>query len=165
MSGKVPKVDGCVAARTPESLTEILPRWHGVLGQNIGNAVLAQGEGMVKGMEGAINRLGNVCRELPREWVSQQKWEMGELIREMVSKAERRVPSKLRREEIIKCKQYVNRHYVVLPLDKNVGKPIVLCKNLYARLLMEAYGDETQFEVLADFTNGEGARDFASARI
>ena len=64
--------------------------------------------------------------------------------------AVRNLPDCLRLDRITAVKRDIYRSMVILPLDKNGGKPVLLCKRLYAQLLIEQYSDEKQFSVIAD---------------
>ena len=55
--------------------------------------------------------------------------------------------------------------FVVLLLDKNTVKPIVLRKKLHVALLLGAYGDLTQFEVLKRCMWGEVHSSFVEVLV
>ena len=63
----------------------------------------------------------------------------------------------MQHHNLLKAKRCINRQFVVLPLDKNPGRPIVVCRKLYYNLLQSAYGDTAPFEPIADFSTVERA--------
>ena len=62
-------------------------------------------------------------------------------------------------------KRDVNRQFVILPLDKNAGKAALMCRRLYARTLLEQYGDTAQFTTIADCDTPAAARQHATQYI
>ena len=72
-----------------------------------------------------------------------------------------KVPESLQREHLLSAKRHINRRFVVVPLDKNPGRPIVVCRKLYHNLPLQAYGDECQFECVADLPTVKQASKFA----
>ena len=155
------RVNGCVAVRSVGEVRKLLPRWAPLLNQILTNAVLGEEDQFLRGARGAVQRLIRACPHMPPEWkpVLQQQVVSG--VKELYSAAVTDTPSCLHRTELQCARRDIDTRFVVLPLDKNGGKGMVMCKRLYAQLLLQHYGDDTQFELLHDATSRSDAEQYA----
>ena len=70
-------------------------------------------------------------------------------------------PFCLHRTELQRAHRHIETWFVWLLLDKNGGKGMVICKRLYAQLLLQHYGDDAQFELLHDATSRSNSEQYA----
>ena len=155
------RVNGCIAVRSVGEVRTLLPRWAPLLNQNLTNAVLGDEEQFLRGARGAVQRLIRACPRMPPEWkpVLQQQVVSG--VKELYCTAVQDTPSCLHRTELQRARKHIGARFVVLPLDKNGGKGMVMCKRLYAQLLLQHYGDDAQFELLHDSASQSDAEQYA----
>ena len=66
---------------------------------------------------------------------------------------------------IKRVRRTLNHEYVVLPVDKNSGGMVVVCKRLYYSKVVETYGNRKQFEPLFTGDTVDQARDWANQRL
>ena len=155
------RVNGCVAVRSVGEVRTLLPRWAPLLNQNLTNAVLGDEEQFLRGARGAVQRLLRACPNMPSEWkpVLQQQVVSG--VKDLYHTAVAETPSCLHRDELQRARRDIATRFVVLPLDKNGGKGMVMCRRLYAQLLLQHYGDDAQFELLHDAESKQDADTYA----
>ena len=128
--------------------------------QNMSNSVLGPVDLYVTQARQAVWRAAKACPFLPVTWRSSLVDDAVHLTRRLFTTVAAQVPEALQRDHLLSVKRTINRQFVVLPLDKNPGRPIVLCRRLYYNLLLQSYGDETQFECVADFQTVQQASKF-----
>ena len=155
-----PRVQGCVAVRDVRQLRQLLPTGADGLLQNMSNSVLGPVDLYVTQARQAVWRAAKACPFLPVTWRSSLVDDAVHLTRRLFTTVAAQVPAALQRDHLLSVKRTINRQFVVLPLDKNPGRPIVLCRRLYYNLLLQSYGDETQFECVADFPTVQQASKF-----
>ena len=90
------------------------------------------------------------CAFVPFSWRSSVVEDVVHLTSKLYDTVAQRRLAALQPESQVQAKCHVNRPFVVLPMDINPGRRIVLCKKLYWDLLLLAYGGTSQFERVAD---------------
>ena len=150
---QIPRVSGCVVIRTLHDIRKLNPSWVPVLVQCLGNAVLGAEGTYVTWAPQASHKLAKGCPYFPRSWAPQLTTHFCNLASLAYANAIRDVPPSLRLDRVLAVKRDVNRRFVILPLDKNAGKPALMCRRLYASTLLDQYGDTTQFSTIADCDN------------
>ena len=66
---------------------------------------------------------------------------------------------------IKRVRRTLNHKYVVLPVGKNSGGMVVVCKRLYYSKVVETYGNRKQFEPLLTENTVDQATDWANQRL
>ena len=153
----IPRVQGCVAVRHAGHLRQLLPSVADSLLQNMSNFVLGSIDVYTQQTRQAAWRAVRACPSLPISWRSSVVQDAVHLTSKLYDTVPQGVPATMQRDHLLKGKRCINRQFVVLPLDKNPGRPIAVCRKLYYNLLLSSYGDTTQFEPIADFSTLEGA--------
>ena len=59
-----------------------------------------------------------------------------------------RLPWCLRMDTLTKMRELYNSRFVFLPLDKNAGKMVCMCRKLYFQRLLAVYEDRKQFRAV-----------------
>ena len=131
----------------------------------MGNAVLDTEDTYITWAHQASHRLARAGPFFPHSWAPQLTTHFCNLASLAYKNAIRNVPPSLHFNRIVAVKRAINRHFVILPLDKNAGKPALMCRRLYARTLLDQYGDTTQFATIADCHTPADARSYATQHI
>ena len=146
----LPRVSDCVVVRTMHGIRCLNPTWAPFLGQCLGNSVIGSKDTYLQWAVKASHKLANSCPFFPPEWRNTLTLQFKRIMSVTYDNAVRNLPDCPRLDRITAVKRDIYRSMVILPLDKNGGKPVLLCKRLYAQLLIEQYSDEKQFSVIAD---------------
>ena len=149
-----------MAVRDVGHLRQLLPSVADSLLQNMSNSVLGSVDMYTQQPRQAVWRAVKACPFLPISWRSSVVQDAVHLTGKLYDTVAQGVPATMQRDHLLTAKRCINRQFVVLPLDKNPGRPIVVCRKLYHNLLLSSYGDTTQFEPIADFSTVERASQY-----
>ena len=162
---ELPRVSGGVVVRTLHGMHELDPFRVPILAQCMANAILNTEDTYITWVYQASHRLAKGCPFFPQSWAQQLTAHFCNLASLAYKNAIRNMPPSLHLDRIVAVKPDINRHFVILPLDKHAGKPALMCRRLYAWTLLDQYGYTTQFATIADCLTPADARNCATQHI
>ena len=140
---EVTRVEGCCIVRDRPGLMALLGEYAHALDQNVTNSTIApwyQVERALAQPRRAFNHL--------RGSKDGTRWAFHGLtaeLKQMYDTTVFRLPWCLRGDTLTEMRDLYNPRYVFLPLDKNGGKMVCMCRTLYYHRLLAIYEDKSQF--------------------
>ena len=131
--------------------------------QNLGNAIIGDCDLYTAQASRAIRQLAKTFPGFPTRWRPTVQSQLTSLVRDLHAEATAQVPKCLHHDNLANAAKELRWRFVLLPLDKNNGKPVLICKKLFARLVVDTYSDTTQFnEVKSCGTHKEALKEAKS---
>jgi hypothetical protein len=145
-------VGGGVSARTPKDWGALFGKESAhILSQNIRNRLLVENTVVCGAMVKAALRIAKHLR-LGREGVDIVTQLLVGEVKGMLLRAEEGTPEWGKAEAVRSLGRFMKKDFVALPVDKNGGRPWVMCKRLFYKIVREKFMDTSQFHL-----EGEGA--------
>ena len=158
MPASIPRIQGCIFARKGRDLGTLFQENAACLRQNCNNATLASWDDIDSALTSVSAQICRIHRRIGKD----KGWLVEALLRpavkEVWERARSTIPSILHKSRLSSLKDD-HPHLVFLQLDKNTGKTVCVCRHLYYRTMIDAFGDQTQFELVEECNNKRTARD------
>ena len=154
----IAKHHGCISTRDKKDWKTLFGHNSTILGQNIKNRLLIGTSELNKQVVKAALKLGKATN-LCKTGVDMLTSELYERVQTIYKEASKIIPPHADPQKIDTAAREWKKRFIILPIDKNSGRPWVMCRCLFLNLLLEKFSDKNQFDLIHKYPTPKDAID------